>query len=105
MPYASAWHDFEHTVQDAGACAQDANEGEFFAINRWRHHGFHWRFYFYVADFHVSSDFISHQHGEFVQQGAKAVGAGIFFSHQGQLVLHQRVVYPMDKNLIFHGVG
>jgi hypothetical protein len=34
-----------------------------------------------------------------MQQGAKAVGAGVLAPHQGEFVLYQRVVDPMNKRV------
>ena len=41
---------------------------------------------------HVARDLVGHEHGQLVEQAAKAVGAGVLAAHQGELVLHQRVV-------------
>lgn len=51
---------------------------------------------------HVARDFIGHQRGELAQQAAKAVGAGVFAAHQGELVLHQGVIDDVD---VAHGEG
>ena len=46
----------------------------------------------HVLQGHVSAHFVGHQAAYFVEQLAKAVGAGVPIAHQGQLVLHQWVV-------------
>jgi hypothetical protein len=92
VPYTRTGHNRQHAIQNAVARTQDADENQLFAINMLTGHGLERGLDLHVLQGHVSAHFVGHQAAYFVEQLAKAVGAGVPIAHQGQLVLHQWVV-------------
>ena len=93
---ARARHHCQHAVQNSGAGTQNGYQYQFLAVNHFGGHGLQRCFDFDILCRHVARYFVGHQHAQFVKQGAKAAGAGILPAHQGQFVLHQRVVDQVD---------
>ena len=89
MPHARTRHHRQHPVENAVARPQNRHKHQFFAVNLFAGHGLERGFDLYVLQRHIAADLIGHQAGELAQQPAKAVGAGLFVAHQGELVLHQ----------------
>ena len=100
VAHARPRHHVEHAVQKAVARPQDGHEHQFLAIDDFAGHGLQRGFDLDVLQRHVACDLVGHQGAQLAQQAAKAVGAGVFLAHQGQLVLHQRVVDEVD---VAHG--
>ena len=92
VAHARAGHHLQHAVQNAVARAQYGHKHQLFAVNLLGLHFFQRGLDFHILRGHVARHLIGHQAAEFAQQAAKAVGAGVFFAHQRELVLHQRVV-------------
>jgi hypothetical protein len=100
VAHARPGHHVEHAVEEAVTGAQDGHKHQLLAVDDLAGHGFERGFDLHILQRHVARDLVGHQGAEFAQQAAEAVGAGVFLAHQGQFVLHQRVVDDVD---IAHG--
>ena len=83
---------FQYPVQQAIPRTQDRDQRQLLALE---HRGIHFlqrRFDPRRGQFQLAGHLIGQQQADFTQQTPKAGGRGILLTHQGQLVLDQRVV-------------
>src|SRR6185312_5480146 len=85
----------QHAVQNSGACTQDGDEHQLLAVDDLPGRIFQRRLDLDVVHGHIPQHLVGHQGGDLVQKLTKTVGGSVFSTHQGELVLDQRVADQM----------
>ena len=57
---------------------------------------FQGRFDFNIFQRQIPGEFIAHEKGDFLQKTAELAGTGAFGTHNGELVLNQRMIDNMN---------
>ena len=91
-------HEFGEAFHHAEAGAQDRDDAELLAGDLFPCRFFERRLDGDMFERLVSGEFLAHQECDFLQQTAELAGAGFFLSHNGQLVLDQRMINDMDMH-------
>ena len=87
-------HNAVHHTQTG---AQNRHDGQLLACDHLSLRAADRGFDFNRFERQIAGDFVSHQHGDFVQQLAKLLGAGLLIAHQGELMLNQRMIHNMNN--------
>ena len=97
MADARARADPQHAVEDAVAGAQDRDEHDLLAVEHAaRSCGVSGVSIVTSCVRHVARDLVGQQHADLAEQVAEGRVLVLLRAHQGQLVLHQRVIDDVD---------
>ena len=72
--------------------AEDGHQGDFLVGEDLERVGGDGSLDDFVDQRQVLGDFVYHQSGDFIHQFAEILGGGVFVTHQGKLVLNQRMI-------------
>ena len=105
VAFAGVGHDAAQPGAQAQAGAQDGGEDEFFAVDDGAGDALERGVDFFQPGGHVAGDFVGHEHGQLIEQGAEGGGAGVLLAHERELVLHHGVgdVVNLGRGGVGHG--
>ena len=91
-------HEFGEAFHHAEAGAQDRDDAELLAGDLFSCRFFERCLDSDIFERQIAGELIAHQERDLLQQTAELTGAGFFLSHNGQLVLDQRMINDMDMH-------
>ncbi len=96
MPHTRRGQELEDPVEDAVARAKDRHRDELLAGEDGRVHLHHRRLDALHLELEVAGDLVAHQDADLFEELPEGARGGVLTPHQGELVLHQRVVDHVD---------
>ena len=96
MTHAGGRQQGEKTVGHGQTGTQNRNNDRIFSKKQRLHRLADRGFNFNEMRFKVTGDFIAHQKGNFMKKRTEVLRVGVAITHQGQLMLDQRVVNNMQ---------